>query len=87
MQTKLSNAESRCSLLEKQLEYMRKMVQSAEHDRQAAIQKQDLKVTREREVNHLEKQDQLQKLEELEREHVRLKANQTLAEVDMSFID
>ena len=57
------------------------MVQSAEQDRQQVLHKQDLRETRDREVNQLERQGQLNKLEELEREHVRLKANQTVAEV------
>ncbi|XP_072035677.1 centrosomal protein of 57 kDa-like [Amphiura filiformis] len=80
VQSKLSNAESRCALLEKQLEYMRKMVQSAEQDRQAVLHKQELRVTKDREVNEIETQDHMKKLDELEREHVRLKATQTLAE-------
>ncbi|XP_078401923.1 centrosomal protein of 57 kDa-like isoform X4 [Cetorhinus maximus] len=38
--TQLSAAESRCNILEKQLEYMRKMVQNAEMGREMALQRQ-----------------------------------------------
>ncbi|XP_041055938.1 centrosomal protein of 57 kDa-like isoform X3 [Carcharodon carcharias] len=38
--TQLSAAESRCKILEKQLEYMRKMVQNAEMGREMALQRQ-----------------------------------------------
>lgn len=37
---KLQSAESRCKILEKQLEYMRKMVENAKKDRSAVLENQ-----------------------------------------------
>lgn len=38
--SQLAAAESRCSLLEKQLEYMRKMIQHAENEKSHLLEKQ-----------------------------------------------
>ncbi|CAH1798637.1 unnamed protein product, partial [Owenia fusiformis] len=81
--SQLSSAESRCQLLEKQLEYMRKMVQSAETDRNAAQQQTAAIETQKRVTNLAEDEQlrrQLNKIVDLEREHLKLTATQTLAE-------
>jgi len=38
--SQLAAAESRCSLLEKQLDYMRKMIQHAENEKSHLLEKQ-----------------------------------------------
>ena len=81
----MSAAETRCNLLEKQLEYMKNMVVSnSERDRVEAFRK-----SRELETSpdSLEQehssgfQNNLRKIADLEREHIKLTANQSLAEV------
>ncbi|XP_028656333.1 centrosomal protein of 57 kDa [Erpetoichthys calabaricus] len=75
----LKEAESRCSLLEKQLEYMRKMVHNAEADRTSLLMRQ-MSLEREKSANHSDVQSKLEKLDILEREYCKLTATQRLAE-------
>ncbi|XP_070191448.1 centrosomal protein of 57 kDa-like isoform X2 [Littorina saxatilis] len=92
LESQLSSAETRCQLLEKQLEYMRKMVQTAERDRTDAVQKaevlqQEHNVHRNPSPFTPDYHTQLDRIGELERDHLRLTATQTLAELsstDMS---
>lgn len=88
LETQLTAAETRSQLLEKQLDYMRKMVQTAESDRQEAVIKAAVSDRVDR-VTQLPPQPgpspeylrQREKLMDLEREHLRLTASQTLSEV------
>lgn len=82
LESQLSAAETRCNLLEKQLEYMKNMVSSAERDRISAIRKTaELDTFQEPATEHSsEFQENLRKIAELEREHIKLTANQSLAE-------
>ncbi|KAJ8275228.1 hypothetical protein COCON_G00098530 [Conger conger] len=82
----LQSAEARCSLLEKQLDYMRKMVEGAEQDRNAAIQKQDSLRAEERK-NQPDVEAQLQKLEMLERECQKLSSTQSVAERKIELLE
>ncbi|NXT76679.1 CE57L protein, partial [Zapornia atra] len=81
----LNAAQSRCSLLKKQLDYMRKMVSSAELERkvvleqQAQLQKED--------QNWLELHAKLEKLEMLEKECVKLSATQRIAEEKIKHLE
>ncbi|XP_067890133.1 centrosomal protein of 57 kDa-like isoform X2 [Heterodontus francisci] len=77
--TQLSAAESRCNILEKQLEYMRKMVQNAEMEKETAWQRQ-ASVEKKSSVDQSDLQSKLEKLDLIEREYVRLTATQTTAE-------
>ncbi len=84
MDGQLSAAENRCNLLEKQLDYMRKMVQGAEQDkvdtmRRTALLQRTHDDSEEAAIKH-----QLRKIDELERDHLKLTATQTLAEVRFS---
>lgn len=79
LSSQLSAAESRCGLLEKQLEYMRKMVQNAEMERSTLLQKQ-VSLEKDRSLDHSSLQAQLDKLDVLEREYVKLTTTQTVAE-------
>ncbi|CAH1225589.1 CEP57 [Branchiostoma lanceolatum] len=80
IESQLSAAEMRCNLLEKQLDYMRKMVQNAETERNRAMERQ---VALERERDTFTRRESLgkaDKLADLEREQQKLVAMQTLAE-------
>lgn len=72
---KLKAAQSRCSLLEKQLDYMRKMVESAELENKMILQQQ-----KEKNQNQMELHAKLEKLDVLEEECLKLTATQRIAE-------
>ncbi|XP_032041083.1 centrosomal protein CEP57L1 [Aythya fuligula] len=71
----LNAAQSRCSLLEKQLDYMRKMVSSAELEKKIVLEQQ-----KEKDQNQMELHAKLEKLEVLEKECLKLTATQRIAE-------
>ncbi|NXX91003.1 CE57L protein, partial [Centropus bengalensis] len=73
----LSEAQSRCSLLDKQLDYMRKMVSSAELEKTMFLRQQLQKAE---DQNQLELHTKLQKLEMLEKEYLKLAATQRIVE-------
>ncbi|NXI90958.1 CE57L protein, partial [Psophia crepitans] len=75
----LNAAQSRCSLLEKQLDYMRKMVSSAELEKKMVLEQQ-AQLQKEKDQNWLELCAKLEKLEMLEKECLKLTATQRIAE-------
>ncbi|NXL48732.1 CE57L protein, partial [Podilymbus podiceps] len=75
----LNAAQSRCSLLEKQLDYMRKMVSSAELEKKMVLEQQ-AQLQKEEDQNWLELHTKLEKLEVLEKECLKLTATQRIAE-------
>ncbi|NXJ55063.1 CE57L protein, partial [Spizaetus tyrannus] len=75
----LNAAQSRCSLLEKQLDYMRKMVSSAELEEKMGLEQQ-AQFQKEEDQNRLELHAKLEKLEMLEKECLKLTAAQRIAE-------
>ncbi|NWZ49748.1 CE57L protein, partial [Haliaeetus albicilla] len=75
----LNAAQSRCSLLEKQLDYMRKMVSSAELEKKMGLEQQ-AQFQKEEDQNCLELHAKLEKLEMLEKECLKLTAAQRIAE-------
>ncbi|XP_038838453.1 centrosomal protein of 57 kDa-like [Salvelinus namaycush] len=80
--TQLAAAEARCKLLDRQLEYMRKMVRNAEADRTTLLKRQvSLEMTRSAApAPDSAHQTQLEKLTLLEQEHQRLTRTQNHAE-------
>lgn len=82
LESQLSAAETRCNLLEKQLDYMKNMVTNAERDRISALKKTaELESFPEPAAEHSSGfQENLRKIADLEREHIKLTANQSLAE-------
>ncbi|KAM9442139.1 centrosomal protein of 57 kDa isoform 1-T1 [Salvelinus alpinus] len=80
--TQLAAAEARCKLLDRQLEYMRKMVRNAEADRTTLLKRQvSLEMTRSAApAPDSAHQTQLEKLALLEQEHQRLTRTQNHAE-------
>uniref|UniRef100_A0A8B9D3H4 Centrosomal protein 57 n=1 Tax=Anser brachyrhynchus TaxID=132585 RepID=A0A8B9D3H4_9AVES len=77
--SQLAAAESRCSLLEKQLDYMRKMIQHAENEKTHLLEKQG-SLERDR-LDQSQVQSKLEKLDMLEKEYTRLTTMQSIAEV------
>lgn len=87
MEDQLHAAESRCQLLEKQLDYMRKMVHNAESDRNQALERTRLleqQSARQQKKSVGIDQD---KLDGLERQHVKLSASQALTEVGCTMVE
>ncbi|KAG9347610.1 hypothetical protein JZ751_005181 [Albula glossodonta] len=82
----LQSAESRCSLLEKQLDYMKKMMEKAEQDKNALVPKQ-ASLQKERQKDQVEVNMQLQKLEMLERECLKLSSTQSVAERKIELLE
>ena len=77
----LATAEAKCNLLERQLEYMRKMLQSAESDRNEAIQRSTTLAQQAAKQASEHVQSKLEKISGLERQHIQLNAAQNVAEV------
>ncbi|NWR71019.1 CE57L protein, partial [Centropus unirufus] len=75
----LNEAQSRCSLLDKQLDYMRKMVSSAELEKTMFL-RQQAQLQKAEDPNQLELHTKLQKLEMLEKEYLKLAATQRVVE-------
>ncbi|NXP97090.1 CE57L protein, partial [Vidua macroura] len=75
----LNAAQARCSLLEKQLDYMRKMVSSAGLEKKIILEQQ-AQLQKEEDQNRLEMYAKLEKLEMLEKECLKLTATQRIAE-------
>ncbi|XP_041352086.1 centrosomal protein of 57 kDa-like isoform X2 [Gigantopelta aegis] len=78
VETQLESAEARCSLLQKQLDYMKKMLENSERDRQNTALRT---VITERQMHHsVPPVIHNSRIEELERERVKLATTQTLAQ-------
>ncbi|TRY99191.1 hypothetical protein DNTS_001989 [Danionella cerebrum] len=84
--SKLHSAETRCSVLEKQLDYMKKMVEGAERDRISHTDRQD---PLHKELTHTDSQihAQLSKLERLEKEYLKLTSTQSVAERKIELLE
>ncbi|XP_041105834.1 centrosomal protein cep57l1-like isoform X4 [Polyodon spathula] len=84
--SQLGSAEAHCALLEKQLDYMRKMVEIAEHEKNETLKKQVL-LQKERIQDQVEVHSKLEKLEVLEQECLKLTATQTKAETKIQQLE
>lgn len=84
--SKLHSAEKRCSLLEKQLDYMRKMVECAEKDRITHTDRQE-SLCKESKHADPQMQVQLNKLERLENEYLKLTSTQSVAERKIELLE
>ncbi|XP_068614726.1 centrosomal protein of 57 kDa-like [Brachionichthys hirsutus] len=78
--TNLAAAESRCVKLERRLDHMRRMLQSARADRTGLI-KQQATESANQQSDPVSERSQLVKLERLEQEHLRLSRTQSHAEM------
>ncbi|XP_042312975.1 centrosomal protein of 57 kDa [Sceloporus undulatus] len=84
--TQLAGAETRCGLLEKQLEYMKQMIAQAEHEKTTVLEKQAT-LEKERMIDQTHVKSKLERLDLLEKEYARLTAMQTLAEKKMQELE
>ncbi|XP_043075013.1 centrosomal protein CEP57L1 isoform X2 [Puntigrus tetrazona] len=84
--SKLHSAETRCSLLEKQLDYMRKMVECAERERITRTDKED-SLCRQSTHTDQQMQTQLNKLDRLEKEYLKLTSTQSIAERKIELLE
>ncbi|XP_004406752.1 PREDICTED: centrosomal protein CEP57L1 isoform X2 [Odobenus rosmarus divergens] len=75
----LSSAQSRCTLLEKQLEYTKRMVLNVEREKNMILEQQ-AQLQREKEQDHRKLQAKLEKLDILEKECFKLTTTQKTAE-------
>ncbi|XP_041510567.1 centrosomal protein CEP57L1 isoform X2 [Microtus oregoni] len=82
----LSSAQSRCILLEKQLEYTKRMVLNVEREK-AMILEQQAQLQREKEQDQMKLYAKLEKLTVLEKECFRLTATQQAAEEKINYLE
>ncbi|XP_072472493.1 centrosomal protein of 57 kDa isoform X1 [Notamacropus eugenii] len=84
--SQLLAAESKCNLLEKQLEYMRDMIKHAKNERTTVLEKQN-SIERDQQQGQMHVENQLEKLDILEQEYNKLTAMQALAEKKMQELE
>ncbi|OBS76101.1 hypothetical protein A6R68_17445, partial [Neotoma lepida] len=82
----LSSAQSRCVLLEKQLEYTKRMVLNVEREK-AMILEQQAQLQREKEEDQMKLHAKLAKLDVLEKECFRLTTTQQTAEDKIKYLE
>nr|XP_020444908.1 centrosomal protein CEP57L1 isoform X2 [Monopterus albus] len=82
---KLQSAETRCKILEKQLDYMRKMVENAKKERNALMENQTS--LQNQQPSSSNTQSQREKLEKLESECLKLSRMQTRAEMKLAILE
>ncbi|KAK0147642.1 Centrosomal protein cep57l1 [Merluccius polli] len=84
--SQLQSAEARCQVLEKQLDYMRLMVEKAEQDKNALAEEQ-ASLQKQKASDSSSLQTQCEKLEKLEQECIKLSQTQSQAEMKMSLLE
>ncbi|XP_008993125.4 centrosomal protein CEP57L1 isoform X3 [Callithrix jacchus] len=82
----LSSAQSRCTLLEKQLEYTKRMVLNVEREKNMILEQQ-AQLQREKEQDEMKLYAKLEKLDVLEKECFRLTATQKTAEDKIKYLE
>lgn len=82
----LSSAQSRCSLLEKQLEYTKRMVLNVEREKNMILEQQ-AQLQREKEQDQMKLHAKLEKLDVLEKECLRLTTTQQTAEEKIKYLE
>ncbi|KAI4905381.1 hypothetical protein NFI96_016363, partial [Prochilodus magdalenae] len=85
--SQLHSAEARCSLLEKQLDYMKKMVESAEREKITSVNKEESKQEYDRSNADPQIHVQLRKLDRLEKECFKLTSTQSKAERKIELLE
>ncbi|XP_069370929.1 centrosomal protein CEP57L1 isoform X2 [Paralichthys olivaceus] len=85
LDSKLQSAEARCKSLEKQLDYMRKMVEKAKKERNVVIENQAS--LQNEQPSSSNTQTQQEKLEKLESEYLKLSRTQTVAEMKLAILE
>ncbi|KAM8832664.1 centrosomal protein CEP57L1 isoform 1-T1 [Spinachia spinachia] len=86
LDSKMQSAETRCKVLEKQLDYMRKMVESAKEERNVLVENQASLASNQQPCSS-NTQCQRDKLEKLESECLKLSQTQTLAQTKLALLE
>nr|XP_034970964.1 centrosomal protein of 57 kDa isoform X1 [Zootoca vivipara] len=86
LEAQLAGAETRCRLLEKQLDYMKQMIAQAELEKTTVLQKQAT-LERERILDQSHVTSKLERLDLLEKEYERLTSMQSHAEKKMKELE
>ncbi|XP_074472636.1 centrosomal protein CEP57L1 isoform X2 [Sebastes fasciatus] len=86
LDSKLQSAESRCKVLEKQLDYMRKMVKNAQKESNVVMENQ-ASLQNQQPSSSNTQHPQRDKLEKLESECLKLSQTQTLAETKLDILE
>ncbi|CAN9507834.1 unnamed protein product [Ophioblennius macclurei] len=87
LDSKMRLAEARCQILEKQLDYMRGMVERAVKERNTPKKKQTSVLQRTNSSSSSSSQAQREKLEKLESECLKLRKTQTAAEAKLAILE
>ncbi|XP_006157027.1 centrosomal protein CEP57L1 isoform X2 [Tupaia chinensis] len=82
----LSSAQSRCTLLEKQLEYTKRMVLNVEREKNMILEQQ-AQLQREKEQDQMKLHAKLEKLDVLEKECFKLTTTQKTAEDKIKYLE
>ncbi|XP_061602769.1 centrosomal protein CEP57L1 [Cololabis saira] len=82
---KLQSAEARCKILEKQLDYMKKMVENAKRGRSTLMENQAS--LQSQQTSRSSNRTQQEKLEKLESEYLKLSRTQTEAEMKLALLE
>ncbi|XP_077409013.1 centrosomal protein CEP57L1 isoform X2 [Vanacampus margaritifer] len=82
LDSKLQSAESRCKVLERQLDYMRRMVDGARQDKDAPVDNQQ-----EKQPSNPDNHVQREKLQKLESECLKLSRTQNLSEMKLAVLE
>ncbi|XP_074541250.1 centrosomal protein CEP57L1 [Halichoeres trimaculatus] len=82
---RVQSAEARCKVLEKQLDYMKKMVENAKKERNVLVENQSS--LQNQQPSRSNSQSQREKLEKLESECLKLSRTQTLAEMKLAALE
>ncbi|XP_035473727.1 centrosomal protein CEP57L1 isoform X1 [Scophthalmus maximus] len=85
LDSKLQSAEARCKTLEKQLDYMRKMVENAKKERTTLIE--DKASLQNQQPSSSNTHTQQEKLDKLESECLKLSRTQTVAEMKLAILE
>lgn len=85
LDSKLQSAEARCKVLEKQLDYMRRMVENAKKERKTLMENQAS--LQDQQHSSSNSQSQLEKLEMLESECLKLSKTQALAQAKLVLLE
>lgn len=82
---RVQSAEAKCKVLEKQLDYMKKMVENAKKERNVIMENQA--TLQNQQPSRSNSQSQREKLEKLESECLKLSRTQTLAEMKLAILE
>ncbi|XP_061667659.1 centrosomal protein CEP57L1 isoform X2 [Syngnathoides biaculeatus] len=87
LDNKLQSAESRCKSIERQLDYMRRIVEGTRVDNEAPMNNQIVLQQQEKQPTNPDNQNPQQKLQKLESECLKLSRTQNLSEMKLAVLE